>query len=121
MYGPSYVTADIRALISECVDKGNKVSSEKMGQSQISGLVQKSRDDKGIKRQDAKLSQEILDKIRELMEEYPNEKGNPIEKCLASFYGTHKPESYNRKMIMTKVNAWCTAGKKGRRLSEKES
>jgi hypothetical protein len=122
MYGKQYITDRYREVIVECFERGRKVSSDKMGPAQIReeienrfpGLYRYPADseitkaisalfDRQKKGKDTTnsqkdgLSDEIKDSIQEIMNQYPDETGSPIEKRVSASFGQRKPDGYDKK------------------------
>jgi hypothetical protein len=138
MYGKQYITDQYRELIVECFERGRKVSSDKMGPAQIREEIEnrfpglyrypadseitkcisalfdrqkKGKDTTNSQKKDT-LSDAIKDRIREIMTQFPDGTGSPIEVRVSASFGQRKPDGYDRKKIMDKVNQWRQAAKK---------
>ena len=51
-------------------------------------------------------------RVRELHAEFPHLSGKPLEAKVASSYDGNLPPGYDRKLIMSRVNAWRAATRK---------
>jgi hypothetical protein len=149
MYGPSYITDEIEQLVTDCVRRGNEVSSEKVGAAQvrefleeqfpgiyclpgdtelskvITNVVKREKEAKKKKPKkktdlSTKLPDEVLERIRELMDAHPNETGMKIEQRLSQSYRGRKPAGYDRKAVMEKVGAWRAAANAKRKARQRK-
>ena len=146
MYGKQYSTDEYRAVIVEMFERGRRVSSDKTGPGEIreeiekrfpgcycypgdteiakaiSAMFQRQKEGKEVSStKTKKLSEEIESRIRQFMEEFPDEKGKPIESRASKTFGHRKPASYIRKAVMDKVNAWRQAKKKKEEVTRKRN
>jgi hypothetical protein len=138
MYGKQYITDQYREVIVECFERGRRVSSDKMGPAQIREEIEnrfpglyrypadseitkaisalfdrqkKGKDTTYSQKKDV-LSDEIQGRIREIINQFPDETGSPIEKRVSASFGQRKPDGYDRKKVMEKANQWRQAAKK---------
>ena len=145
MYGKQYITDQYREVIVECFECGRRVSSDKMGPAQIRELIEnrfpglyrypsdseitktisalfdrqkKGKDTTNSQKKDV-LSDEIKGRIREIINQFPDETGSPIEKRVSASFGQRKPYGYDRKKVMEKVNQWRQAAKKKKLVDSK--
>jgi hypothetical protein len=146
MYGKQYSTDEYRAVIVEMFERGRLISSDKTGPGEIreeiekrfpgyycypgdteiskaiSAMFQRQKDGKEVSStRTKKMPEEIESKIRQVMEQFPDEKGNAIESRVSKSFGRRKPAGYIRKVVMDKVNAWRNAKKKKAEAAKKRN
>jgi hypothetical protein len=146
MYGKQYSSDEYRAVIVEMFERGRQISSDKTGPAEIreeiekrfpgcyrypgdteiakaiSAMFQRQKEGKAISStKTKKLSEEIQGRIRQFMEQFPDEKGKAIEIRVSRSFGRRKPADYIRKAVMDKVNTWRQAKKKKAEASSKRN
>jgi hypothetical protein len=148
MYGKSYLTGAYKEDIQAMFERGSRTPSEKMSAAEMREeleakypgryrypgdheittyisslfLAEKKTGSSSGSRREKKIPEEIEDKIRSLMVEFPGATGSPIEMKLRASYGPDLPANYpERKVVMEKVNAWNQAAKNKAKTAQKRS
>jgi hypothetical protein len=148
MYGATYITDEYREELQHMFDQGAENSSSKRGPAEmreqlelkfpgfycypgeieiskaISAMFDKQKKAGTTSKREKILPAAIEVKIREFMEQYPDEKGKGIEALVRPCFNEQNlPHgyTYNRTHVMAKVNAWRQQAKNKKESEEKRS